>query len=104
MLCTYIPIKIFSTPTFRLNMEEASEIVPKLHRRRRRKRKNTKRYYEHTETEVITLDESDENVQIKEETKSESEMDVEGIPTISTQETPVKRYLETVNEDLTQGD
>ena len=87
-------------------MDEPSEVVPKLHRprRRKRKRKHTKRYYEHTETEVITLDESAENVQIKEETKSESEMDVEGIPTISTQETPVKRYLEAVNEDLTQGD
>ena len=53
---------------------------------------------------MITLDEPDEKDQIKEETKSESEMDVEGIPTISTHETPVKRYLETVNEDLTQGD
>ena len=85
-------------------MDEPSEVVPKLHRRRRRKRSHKRKiYFEHTETEVITLDEPDGNVQIKEETKSESEIDVEGIPTISTQETPVKRYLETVNEDLTQG-
>ena len=46
---------------------------------------------------MITLDELDEKVQIKEETKSESEMDLVGIPSTSTQEIPS-------NEDLTQGD
>ena len=46
---------------------------------------------------MITLNELDKKVQIKEETKSESEMDLVGIPSTSTQEIPF-------NEDLTQGD
>ena len=74
-------------------------------RRKRSKQKNRKerkRYFE--QPKVITLDEPDEEVQIKEETKSESEMDVVGIPSISTQEIPVQRYFETFNKDLTQGD
>ena len=46
---------------------------------------------------MITLDELDEKFQIKEEIKSESEMDLVCIPSTSTQEIPF-------NEDLTQGD
>ena len=43
------------------------------------------------------MDETDEKVKIKEETEIESEMDLVGIPSTSTQEIPF-------NEDLTQGD